>query len=351
MEHVRATQELIAKKVGRSRVTVSNVLNGGDDQVSKETAEEIRLAARDLRYEGRSRPAQRVALIAPSLHGQFFGVVLEQLQKQLANANVALLVGCSDEQPEVEGRLAKTFARMGVKGIITIPCSTSPAWVGELIGRQPSLVFLDRSVSQSVRKRAAAVITLDQYEAGRQATDHLINEHHCRRVACVAGPEFATSTTGRREGWKESLAANDLSGSDLISFSTHADEQSGYEQTLALLDRHPDIDGIVYTSDSQAVGGIRAATELGIRTGSAALRVVSIDGTAIASFSVPSLTTWRQPMADMCSAAVRSVLGPPTDEPSTETFTAVAAAAESCGCVPRHRKRIAATRRSHQRPG
>ena len=65
---------------------------------------------------------------------------------------------------------------------------------------------------------------------------------------------------------------------------------AGYEITLRVLDEHPDIQGIIYTIDLVAVGGVRAAWDRGYDV-PGRLGLVGIDNSIYGEICMPKLTT------------------------------------------------------------
>ncbi|MCC6802942.1 MAG: substrate-binding domain-containing protein, partial [Anaerolineae bacterium] len=94
--------------------------------------------------------------------------------------------------------------------------------------------------------------------------------------------------------------------------------ENGFEHTQALLDLEQPPTAIVASNDLMAFGAIQAAHERGLHVG-ADLSVTGFDDIDMAALVTPSLTTMRQPMAQMGEAAVdllvRRIDGEPIDEP------------------------------------
>ena len=84
-------------------------------------------------------------------------------------------------------------------------------------------------------------------------------------------------------------------------------EESGYREMTRLLARRPDLDAVFAASDLMAAGAIRALRDRGRRV-PADVAVVGFDDAPIASHTLPTLTTVRQPLDEMTSAAVDLLL-------------------------------------------
>lgn len=79
------------------------------------------------------------------------------------------------------------------------------------------------------------------------------------------------------------------------------------ESTKALLDRNPRIDAIVYASDYQAMGGMRAIQARGLRIPED-IAVIGFDDSNASRSITPPLSSVRQPFEEMGEAAARMLL-------------------------------------------
>src|SRR5262249_29244076 len=82
----------------------------------------------------------------------------------------------------------------------------------------------------------------------------------------------------------------------------HFLEESGRREMRRLISRRPDIDAVFAASDLMAIGAIRALREAGRKVPDD-VAVVGFDDAPIASMTIPSLTTIRQPLDTMTSVA------------------------------------------------
>ena len=114
-----------------------------------------------------------------------------------------------------------------------------------------------------------------------------------------------TAGVDRLEGWRQAMAAAGLEA-DAVE---HGDftEGSGEEAARALLERHPDLDGLVVASDLMASGALRVLAGLGRRVPDD-VAVVGFDDLGVAERTTPTLTTVRQPVEEMAALATRLLL-------------------------------------------
>ena len=136
----------------------------------------------------------------------------------------------------------------------------------------------------------------------KAATDHLLALGH-RRIAHVAGRAGWAATVERIDGYHASLAAAGVLPSDDLIVEGNFEVSSGYAAGLKLLDLPTPPTAIFASNDNMAVGVLRAAHERGFVVPDQ-LSVVGFDDAVLAPNVNPSLTTVRQPLAELGRTAI-----------------------------------------------
>jgi DNA-binding LacI/PurR family transcriptional regulator len=160
-----------------------------------------------------------------------------------------------------------------------------------------------------------ASVSENSLDGGRKATRHLINLGH-RRIAFIGGPlqdmfNFTnTSTSYRLRGYQAALAEAGISPrQDFIVIDPRAigeeSRDSAREQTRALLALPEPPTAIFTASDTQAMGVLQAAQEMGLSV-PRDLSVIGYDDIEVARFL--QLTTVRQNLMDSGRSGARLLL-------------------------------------------
>ena len=100
-----------------------------------------------------------------------------------------------------------------------------------------------------------------------------------------------------------------------LQVDADSSEQSGYDAARTLIGRGHAFDAIFAASDLIAIGAIRALTEHGLRVPDD-VAIVGFDGTPMARFSNPPLTTVVQDTSGAGELLVASLLKLVRDEPA-----------------------------------
>lgn len=182
-------------------------------------------------------------------------------------------------------------------------------------------------------------LTMDDGNAARLATEHLIGLGH-RRIGFVAGsPEYELSGW-RVEGWRGAMAAAALS-TDGLMMQGDFGFASGRAAAETLLSGPEPVTAIIASSEEMTMAALEVARERGIDV-PGALSLVSFDDTPKIRLSSPPITAIRQPVAEVTARAVELILAEragrkPPAEPVAEPVTFVPRASTGPCCVTARR--------------
>lgn len=319
----------VAARARVSPATVSRVLNG-NYPVAASTRERVLRAVDDLDYV-LNGPASSLAAATSDLVGilvndiadPFFGIMagaaqteiggqegsgraggeklavvcntggspereltyLTLLQRQRAAAVV--LTGGALEDPDHIAAMAAKLAKLADAGTRVVLCGRPPLPGSEAI---------------------VAALAFDNRGGGRRLTEHLLALGH-RRIGYVAGPPERTTTRHRLEGHRAALAAAGID-EDQSHVTVHGPyaRRSGYDATLELLRRDPDLTAIVAANDTVALGACAALRDQGLRIPED-ISVAGFDDLPFSADAVPALTTVRLPLYEAGARAGRLAMG------------------------------------------
>jgi LacI family transcriptional regulator len=135
-----------------------------------------------------------------------------------------------------------------------------------------------------------------------QAMAHLLALGH-RRIAAITGPPGWVATEDRRAGYREALAGAGIPFVTTLEVEADFDAAAGAAAAAQLLDLPEPPTAIFAFSDAIAIGALRSASERGLRVPQD-LSIVGFDDIEHATVVSPTLTTVRQPLAEMGRTAV-----------------------------------------------
>ncbi|MEV0309514.1 LacI family DNA-binding transcriptional regulator [Nonomuraea fuscirosea] len=319
----------VARTAGVSAQTVSRALRDSPN-VNPETRKRVLAAVERLGYR-----FNNAARVLSSGRSHTIGLVLLQsggyYSRSAVTAGVEAAAGEAGYAVSIAtiarldtGLMERSLSKLadqGVDGIVIAVPLISVTQKMEDITRDIPTVTLDGS-----RTASARVLGIDQKEAGRLATQHLLDLGH-RQVWHVAGPDEWIEARQRRQGWQECLAAAGIPAPPPLEGDWSPD--SGYRQgqVLAMI---PDVTAVFAASDEMAFGVIRALRERG-RSVPDDVSIVSVDDIELAAYCSPPLTTVRQDFYRSGEAAVALLLREDGAESEESLVTATLSVRASTG--------------------
>jgi DNA-binding LacI/PurR family transcriptional regulator len=153
-----------------------------------------------------------------------------------------------------------------------------------------------------------SICDVDNVDAGRQITRHLIDLGHAR-IAMLRGEQSHQSSGLRATGYREALNERGVEYLPGLDMSGGYTRESGYEQTLALLDLPRDSrpTAIFGGDDRIAVGALEALKERGVRVPED-ISVAGVNDSIEGATGHPPLTSLRQPSSEIGQEAVNLLL-------------------------------------------
>jgi LacI family transcriptional regulator len=286
--------------------------------------ERVKLAIRELGYVPnaiagslRSRRSKTIGLIIPDVTNPFFSELALHVERSAAAAGYNVILGNSDNSTDRQKHYLRALAVRRVDGIILVPArGIDPSFEFEI-----PLVGVDREVV------GRQFVASDNRAGAKSAVAYLHRLGH-RLIACIAGPQDLPNAQERRMGYEDvALPILRSAGVDPSAYIVCADfsYDSGYAATRRLLAVSPRPTAIFASSDQQAIGGLRAAADLGLAV-PRDLSIVGFDDIPLANLVMPRLTTVGQPVAAIGVLAMRLLL---------DLFSGAA--------VPRRRRHLLAT--------
>lgn len=305
------TLDEVARAAGVSRATASRAING-NARVSPAAKKAVEEAVRNLGYRPNlaarslvTRRTDSVAVVIPEpdervFADPFFARTLSAVNRVLADRDLQLVLLLA-RPGEDDERLLRYLSHSHVDGVLVVSHHRSDGLPERLGVLNVPSAFVGRPWSSADR---LSYVDTDNVEGGRLATLALV-ERGCRRIGTVAGPADMTAGVDRLEGWRKAMAEAGLEY-DAVEVGDFT-QVGGEDATRALLERHPDLDGLFVASDLMAVGALRVLEERGMRVPDD-VAVVGYDDLDVAGRTTPPLTTVSNPIGELATRATRLLL-------------------------------------------
>jgi DNA-binding LacI/PurR family transcriptional regulator len=274
----------------QARVSVSTVSRAftAPEMVSTDTRTRILHVADEVGYRP-NRAARglitgktaNIGLIVPDLGNPFFPAVLKGAQARALQADHAVFLADTDEDPDLEVNLILAMAKQ-VDGIVLCSSRMSDRQLKGVLSTT-SLTFVNRKVSGS------PTVLIDSADGMRQAVEHLAALGH-RRVAYLNGPRTSWSNRERRRGMRVAARA---AGVELVELGPFAPRFEAGMQAADLV-LAADVTAVLAYNDLIALGVLNRLADRGVAV-PAELSVVGFDDIPFAAMCTPALTTVSTP--------------------------------------------------------
>lgn len=308
------TMSDVAAAAEVSATTVSYVLGGHSAQmrIAPETQERVRRAAAELRYRPnrgarnlRTSKSATVAVISDFVaSGHFASEMLAGASEAVHRHGHVMLIGETEGDPDAEASLVEELLERRVDSFVYARLIHQRCPIPAQLFDQP-LVLLNCVDADG---RHAAVVP-DERSGGRLAVRTLLAAGRTDRLYVVGLHDAVNDMAGpqRYEGITAELDKAGVSLSGMVECEWNVAD--AYEAVTSWLSSGVRPGGLICMNDRVGFGVYQALAEHGLRVAHD-VDVISFDGTELASWMRPHLTSVALPFADLGATAVELLLRP-----------------------------------------
>ncbi|MDQ1730770.1 MAG: LacI family transcriptional regulator [Pseudonocardiales bacterium] len=310
----------VAKHAGVSPATVSRVLNG-HARVNPTLARRVNQATAELGFQ-RNAVARNLrrsrtslwAVIISDIENPFFTSLVRGVEDVAQSAGYSVVLCNSDENLKKEADYASAAMAERMAGVIISPASERSSDVSALLEAKMPVVAIDRAI----RGAQMDSVRVDNAQGAAEATKHLLAVGY-RRVACITGPQRATTAGQRLKGYERAHRAAGVGLDPHLVRHANFRQQGGYEAMESLLALPEPPDAVFVANNLMTVGALACLTDHGIAIPDE-MGIVGFDDIPWAQLIRPTLSVVRQPTYDVGQTAghlLMQRIAHPTRSPST----------------------------------
>ena len=315
------TLKEVALAAGVSRSAVSRTFTDGAS-VSESTRLKVEKAAAQLGYTpnalasslttGRTR---LIGLVSNNFHNPIFLEVFDLFTRGLQDRGLRpLLVNLSDEtNPAHSVRMLRQYS---VDGVV-VASSTLPQDFSRAF--KEAAIPVVHSFGRHSSSPQVHVVGIDNIECGRMAARELVSRGY-RNVAVLGGPESATSTQDRIEGFTAEMSRHKQVAVSL-SYAQAYSFDAGREEMNRLLQQSP-AEAYFCGDDVLSIGALSALQDAGLRVPDD-VGLIGLNDMEMAGWENINLTTIHQPIRQIISSSIElivSMLDDPERYPEARLF-------------------------------
>lgn len=303
----------IAKESGYSVSTVSRVLNNRKDvsPEAKKRIDEIVSAYNFVPNNNAKHLKQMVTktilVLVKGNSNMLFASIVEEIQKNIEKTEYTVSVSYVDEdENEVEQAIALIRERKPL-GILFL--GGNPEFFEEKFGDILISCVLVTNQGKGINFPNLSSVATDDVQAAMCAVDFLIEQGH-KNIGILGGDINLSHTSRQRlQGCRMSFEKHGfvVKPEECYEKARYSFE-SAYEAMNRLLDRSLNITAVFAMSDVMAIGAIRAIRDRNLSVPED-ISIIGFDGTALADYYNPKLTTIKQQYKVLAVRSVEILLG------------------------------------------
>ena len=310
----KATLTDVAQRAGVSVTTASYILNGRSSQmrISAATERRVQAAMHDLDYRPnwsartlRGSSTQTIGVISDFVaSGDFASRLLSGASAAARRCDHVVVIGETMGNPEVESLLVEEMLDRQVDGVLYATVAASEVDLPETLrkGRTVLLNCVDPTID-------LPVVVPDDVAGGRMAAEHLLAAGVAGAVY-VVGEDPTPEATAGRERMQGITGALTGAGAALAGVvPCNWDVEPAFWAVNAWLATDVQPTALICLNDRVAMGAYQALAEHDLDVPED-VAVISFDGSDLAAWLRPRLTTLALPFTEMGSRAVEILMDP-----------------------------------------
>lgn len=301
------TLDLIAREAGVSPSTVSRILNGtarvSDD---KRLAVEGTIARFNFQPNLMARSlalghTQTIGVLTQFIESPFYGEALRGVEDALAETPYSPLFVSGHWNLKTEEARMRLLQARRVDGVIILTGRLSDQQLLKYAVHMP-IVVTGRQLSAP----RLVSVDVDDFDGARGATRHLLELGHTR-IAFITGPHDHPDATERLRGYQQALLDAGVALAPELVVQADFMESGGMLAIDQLLESRENFTAVFAANDQMAYGARLALYRRNIRVPED-ISLIGFDDLPNSTYSMPPLTTVRQPVYDIGRLAAQAML-------------------------------------------
>ena len=317
-----ATIYEVAELAGVSLATVSRVMNG-NVKVSDKSRSKVQSAMKELGYQPNiiaqslaSNRTNRVGVLVSELSGPFFSYMLAVVESALREEGEHAIITAGHSNVEKEKDAIEFLLGCRCDALILHIDAVSDEYLLKLRERKVPFSLINHHIDDI----AECCFTMDNEQGGYLATKSVIDAGHTQ-IAYISGPEFKEDAQLRLQGHQRALAEAGIAFDDNFHYRGNYNEDGGKAGVDELSSQQ--FTALICANDEMATGAMYSARKHGLSLPND-LSIVGFDDQVFARYTYPTLSTVKNPIAELGSMAAKWVLKEVyeinTNEPISNVF-------------------------------
>ena len=296
----------LAEHLGLNPATVSVVLNDVPGRsIPQATRDRIKAAAQAMNYRPsllarslRNRRTMTIGILVPELNDGYHTQVMTGIGDLLIEKHYFYFTTHHRHHPDLVEEYCQMLIGRGAEALIVIDTHLEHAFQVPVI-----------AVAGHRRIAGVTNVAIDHTRAAELTLNHLRRLGH-REIAFMRGQTFSSDSADRWSALMKVARQMGITVDPNLTVQLNSDlftPELGYPVVEQLLSKRKLFTALVSFNDIAAIGAIRALQDHGLRVPED-VSVIGFDDITVSAYHLPSLTTIRQPLAEMGRIAAECAL-------------------------------------------
>lgn len=300
----------IAEELDISTTTVSFVINGkAKDRISEEVIEKVERYIKKVGYRPNSSAqslrtgrSKTILYMAEDISDPFFSSVAKEME-ELAFENDYKIIYCSTENKKERALDQLSFFKEKlIDAFIITPPENFEEEIKQLISENHRVVLFDRYYNNFEHN----YVVLDNYKSSKKSLE-LLFEEGFKEIGFVGLDSDLSVIKDRHYGYLETMEKKGFKQySHLIKFDDVKSE-IGRLQMGKFIDENPEMDAILFATNSLAIVGLSIFKERGIKIPDE-MGIVTFDDRELFEHHSPTISVLSQPVTDLAEELINRTL-------------------------------------------
>ncbi|MGA9517984.1 MAG: LacI family DNA-binding transcriptional regulator [Trichococcus sp.] len=303
-----ATLKDVAKLANVDASTVSRTLNN-NSYVHEDTRRRVMEAVEQLSYKPnllaqglRKGKRQSIGVIIPSISLSIFSDIVQVIEREATKLGYRIIICISDDDPEIEKEYIERLRNGLVDGIIIASTGKNNAALRNIQNSGIAVIQLIRKQDKTLSS-----IVANYRSSAYEAVRYLVSRG-CKKIGLINGSMKVLPYIERCEGYKQAIQEFGLEAYVIESKSKKESYfEDGYTGAKKLLEKDPDIDGIIVAADMHGIGVIRYLKEQKIAIPDQ-IKVMSLTGHSIGGMLETAMTSVELPSQEIGELITKSIV-------------------------------------------
>lgn len=303
-----ATLKDVAKLANVDASTVSRTLNN-NSYVHEDTRRRVMEAVEQLSYKPnllaqglRKGKRQSIGVIIPSISLSIFSDIVQVIEREATKLGYRIIICISDDDPEIEKEYIERLRNGLVDGIIIASTGKNNAALRNIQNSGIAVIQLIRKQDKTLSS-----IVANYRSSAYEAVRYLVSRG-CKKIGLINGSMKVLPYIERCEGYKQAIQEFGLETYVIESKSKKESYfEDGYTGAKKLLEKDPDIDGIIVAADMHGIGVIRYLKEQKIVIPDQ-IKVMSLTGHSIGGMLETAMTSVELPSQQIGELITKSIV-------------------------------------------